>query len=1621
MALGRFSQFLKRRRDGESPRIRLAAFGKHPGWNDHIDDIGLRTELLVDVKQWLYLQGIAGNVDAGAWEKLADDQRLDGFAHVFCCLRGGQVVLGHLWSSRDGKGRRKYPMIVCAQCQSLPLDRLFRQVLPQLTQLENDCVATTAAADVLRLMDEAQQRLDAVAEAPVGDVSAPPTLTSALRRRAEALGGGEDAVQSLLRSLYAIDREIAAHVGEDGDREVRPVHLRLPAEAELDGLIQRLSDWLAILDELLPSEVPRLLINRRGEPWLDLVAGRPGAGELLCLRAGTVARPPVSQVPYEIPEAFAERYAAVLGLLNERSAKGFAVSADTPATMEEGEDAANHAELEQHGPHAAGAPTDGDQFAESDQPPMEVPAKHAAPVEPPAGASPPVPNDPSSIERPDAHPDRGAKEAKTRSSEPPAELMRGSSPPVCTSHVSAPRETKANAEPPSAKALSAPWPVLAITGAVVVGVVLLVALIFGMMGDGPTSDSPNGGTTAQDPKNGSANGGAPPSAEEFDAERWRRLVAASHRWADALVACIAEAPADSPWHTHPYLSRRVTEPISNARRRGLTLDPRQIIGRPDAILADLAQGDPPAAARTRDAALATRDALALIDRINQMLAPDRIQTTAGGSLVEVAARFEQRGWISPANQINDALSALPLKMRKDRASHVESIVALGDDADALEDTWQQLVAAARTVAVTDAPLLRDFPVWLNFEARRLGQETGVQEMNERLLTRVKPLTDRLSSYVTNEWIECVNRHAARPALAELTDADATDATSYERWLSTAEAYHTLETDPRDDVVWPEEFAAIVDQLLPLRVGAAEKAGNIDKAIAALREQVYKLDALPAVRRYRPRIESQLAAVLDQRDRLVDQIDELAATQTQAALAWLERAGNTKLADVSLRATATEFARRRDALLVDLDADALRVDPRPAFARHRLLNQLTRAMNRLDELLSHALISGPANVEPNDEGWEAAVASWLAGQRELAARRVVEQLAPSSGVPRVNDKALAKPLAEHAAAYSALRMKAGQLIANFRQLEHSLDGFEPLEEIELSDGRDWPVAAKAWTEEQAFKENRAALKPLIEATARLERIAAMPDVASVTKIALSDAPLGERLAARRRLAELDDGGWPTDLSQLQQAAEIDASLRKSPDLPPAFGEQLRAHQPQLWLTCARQATEPDVMYKLLGMRDRFGVDDANLPAALRYNLALHSLREAAAAKNADGRRLVAAFVKNVPAELADRESISSFVAALKQIAKQGADINVESIHRWVGPTAPPLGDAAFTLVDSTDPANFRRYRWKVSDHRVHELVFVRIDTTSADATPFYLCTTELSFGLFRDIVDHADQWSLMLELMNVRGSSMTRTSDSRRGPRVWVQTPNRKALETSDRWLFTHPRADRPYPAGIRVRPPGDDHPVQYLNAQGAMFTAWLLGCRLPKATEWVQALAAVKAADAKPNIRDQNWAKHYQHVERLRQAGPNLEWPYEDSFQLLVSLRQRGQTIDVTASSEVDDDSIWLRPIPKPADPVFHDMIGNVAEYVYHGPAIDTTDASSAAKQIAKAISDPAVKLEVVGGSALASPALETGRAYPIRATAAQHGFSDVGVRLAFSSPRLSVIQRVRQLLLRQSYFYAAE
>lgn len=296
----------------EQVRVWVGAFGKHPGWDDHIADQGLETELLSQVKRLLYLEGIGGNIDSGAWEGLDDDEKLPGFDHVLLWRWPGGIVVGRLWSSSDGKGRTRYPMIVCAHCRGLAGSWVSGHCLDAIEALATRCREAGDAAGVITAIDNARRQLRADSASAPQALKGPLDGTPAIVELASDAALGK---QGLERVSYQIEREFSSFLltdEESGTRsrtiDVRPRHMRVPACRSGPGDACEL--WLRFLLERSDPSVPLVAVFRRGEKFCDLIAGEPTRTQFSCFQSSLERLPLTTDIPYTIDPSFAEKVAA---------------------------------------------------------------------------------------------------------------------------------------------------------------------------------------------------------------------------------------------------------------------------------------------------------------------------------------------------------------------------------------------------------------------------------------------------------------------------------------------------------------------------------------------------------------------------------------------------------------------------------------------------------------------------------------------------------------------------------------------------------------------------------------------------------------------------------------------------------------------------------------------------------------------------------------------------------------------------------------------------------------------------------------------------------------------------------------------------------------------------------------------------------------------------------------------------------------------------------------------------------------------------------------------------------------------------------------------------------------
>lgn len=314
----------------DKPEVFLGAFGKHPGWNDHIDDQGMETQQLIDFKRLLYINGVSAAIDSGAWDRLDESQRVDGFGHVVVLSRRGEIIACRLWSSSDGKGRTKYPMAVCVHARNVPLGWVLSQVLPKLERLQARCIESPSAAAVTAILDNARVELRAVLPA-VGSSMDPvvPRVLAQLAQRPE-LGGGDGpggagtGHEGLYRLLYQVQRDckdfmprVEGNSKSTRNISQRPQHIRVPACA--DSTADAAQIWIQFLHHTVERSVTVTVVVPTSAPpgWTDLLVGEPEGAQFFCLRAAPRALPPVTQVPYSIDQAFVDACEARIKLSQE--------------------------------------------------------------------------------------------------------------------------------------------------------------------------------------------------------------------------------------------------------------------------------------------------------------------------------------------------------------------------------------------------------------------------------------------------------------------------------------------------------------------------------------------------------------------------------------------------------------------------------------------------------------------------------------------------------------------------------------------------------------------------------------------------------------------------------------------------------------------------------------------------------------------------------------------------------------------------------------------------------------------------------------------------------------------------------------------------------------------------------------------------------------------------------------------------------------------------------------------------------------------------------------------------------------------------------------------------------
>lgn len=308
-----------------APRVYVGAFGKHPGWNDHLDDIGLVTASLIASRRVLYANGIASQIESAVWDKEGPEKTLPGFDHLVLWRRPGETLVGRLWASRDGKGRALYPFVIVVHCVGLTHEQVVGVVLPALEAAGTACMAATGSGEVASALNETQQALRArfgnsdagiLAEDSAIGVSAWARHFSAERAPLERV------LHHLAANFGAFEPGVGAWSAVEGAARSRTLRVPLFPDA---APAESLNAWLSFLATQLDPAAPLLALLPRGHQWLDVIVGEPAPTDFFGLRALPSALPPVTDIPYHLDDSGRRRLDPVFRELETGRLPSFSV------------------------------------------------------------------------------------------------------------------------------------------------------------------------------------------------------------------------------------------------------------------------------------------------------------------------------------------------------------------------------------------------------------------------------------------------------------------------------------------------------------------------------------------------------------------------------------------------------------------------------------------------------------------------------------------------------------------------------------------------------------------------------------------------------------------------------------------------------------------------------------------------------------------------------------------------------------------------------------------------------------------------------------------------------------------------------------------------------------------------------------------------------------------------------------------------------------------------------------------------------------------------------------------------------------------------------------------------
>lgn len=1029
---------------------------------------------------------------------------------------------------------------------------------------------------------------------------------------------------------------------------------------------------------------------------------------------------------------------------------------------------------------------------------------------------------------------------------------------------------------------------------------------------------------------------------------WRELCASSYEWFGRFYGEMRDPARRARWKQDPELRTKVIEKIETHEGRLASFSPQQLTGTSGAV--QTLRSMQPAALARPEVALKVRQAAEVVNDIGRA-----IHEWGGVSrLAEIEKRLESRGWTGPLAELAAVRGAFQLDAHTARS--VDALLARQTELKLIAQRLDEIETWA-TLRAADDPFLSSWIQVAEAEARAV---TSLTELREGLFRRTEGLADVIAVLRDPAF----DRAKFATESSTRFDPMADTAAQVGRWLEQARGFTSLPSAerPLPEAAWATDTAPLRRAIVVLKqLGSEEEVAAAVLALAELDLRYETFRQLPATRRDLPRLR-ELAAVLEADRGMLGRRFESTVNRLTNPTAWIAALRESRIEGSAV--VSAEWQRRRDALIAE-------VDPNKGIEAFLALQQ---AATRVEDFLRAAAAAPEMPLQvPGAE----AFAAVFQRRREAALAEVLKVARWTNGQPD-------KSWAEFAAS-----PEAREAMAEFWRQQGEIMYFAAwMQRVarQLDRAADWETFPPADREVPAADADVLGLplaEQIIERLRHVKMLAEANDRTLLVKESTA-TDLAVAMQAWRSLGKLSD--WPANAAEQRAEQEARERIRKRMErLDDAFakvalGKELQAEGRRRWNVGAAKAKSGEDWHELFAAARASGIDVAALGPHERYNEWLWRLKQTPW-HSLGGEE----FVARRSAFLAELERLPEAVRGPEGWVAQLGGISTASVPIDFSKVGP--GAAGWRLIESPDP-NVLSYEWKAPGARTTHRLDFRLLEPVIDR-PVYLATTEFPVGLFLEWIEARSLWPELLAQMRdfIEEASATPHQEIRRGPRVFVYNVAARKFSLATNWIA---KAGY-YPPNGTPPPPDANSPVNYLTPGAAELLAQSLNCRLPTIGEWQSAYRSVvdrtvgAAAMPVANRRDATWQKQADFVMAQDSSKDRIR-PDEESYYPPAVFPIAG--IVKPAAVKEDDGVLWFRGVAAGGAERFHNLVGNVAEFV-----IDPTS--------------PSAPKAVIGASALSVAEIEVAVPYP----AAARGYSDVGLRVAFTLDRLTAGQRAAQLV----------